>query len=310
MSAERQVQQQKVTIHFLNGEEGTGSLLGFSPRKSRLSLQTESDRLEYIDVPEIALICFHRTTGDNDSPPKPKGVEPLYVHTLIKQTFHVLISDTKAYPAGFFAFPEKETSPFTHYFFYNHGVRLLEQSKPLGQLMVNENSLSKENVKKALAEQKNLKKQPLGDLLVEKKKVKTGDVKKALVDQKKKRKQLGDLLVESSLISEVDLELALSEQKKNRGLRIGEALIRMGAITEQEMISALAKKFHLPFVDLENYPIEESAIKEVGIHILLKHQILPVASDEYTLTIALSDPMNIQSFDEVRFQTKKVLLKL
>ena len=142
-------QGHKVTLHLLNGEEILGYLVSFSPKKHRFSFQTEAGNMQFIDVSEIAHIGFYKSRGQNDSHPKPKDTEPYIVHTLTNKQIHILAVGLKAYHNGFFAFPEQDNSPFTHYYFYRRGIRLLEQSKPLGQLMVQAQDLSEDDINKA-----------------------------------------------------------------------------------------------------------------------------------------------------------------
>lgn len=309
MVADNQDPVHNVRIFMLNGERVNGFLIAFSPRKNHFSIQTDRGQMQYIDVPEVSCIGFFKTER-RGSVPKPHAAEEYVIHTLNNNSFRVLISDTKAYHHGMFAFPEQDDSPFTHFFFYNHGIHLLEHTRALGEIMVKTHKISEEDVKKALSKQIDLRKQPLGDLLVEHRKVDPGDLSKVLDNHKTKRKHLGTILVESKLITEEDLQNALEIQRKNRSLKVGEILISMGVVTEVQVTSALAEKFHLTFVDLDSYAMKESAVDEVAIHILQQAECFPIDSDEYTLTLARSDPRDIEAFDNIRFQVKKRIVEV
>ncbi|MFC1542796.1 GspE/PulE family protein [Pseudomonadota bacterium] len=294
-----------VTLALLNGDEEQGQLIRFSPPMRRLHLQVESNRVEHFEIAEVAYIGFERPKGTWPSMPALEGMEEMVVHAVTGKKYHVHVVETKAHEDGFYAFVDSEDSQFERLFFYNHGVRLLEHPKPLGQLLIDENVASSSDVQTALDTQRTLKAQPLGDFLVAQEKVEAADIEKALESQRKKPKKIGDILIEAGLLQEEDLKQALVEQSKNRSLKIGQILINMGFVTEEELVSSLAKKFSMPFVDLDEYTLNPLVVAEIDSDILVRFQVIPIASDEHTLTLAASDPMDIEGFDTIRFQTKK-----
>jgi len=305
VNPEQQKTGLEVSLGLLSGDEVRGQLIRFSPLMRTLHLQVSSDRMEHFDVPEVAYVGFNRPEGVRPSLPALEGMEVMIVHTLIGKQFHVQMVETRTHKEGFYAFIDSEDSPFERLFFYNHGVRIFEQSKTIGQMLIDDKVASPREVQEALGEQQALKKQPLGGVLVAQQKVEAADIENALAQQRKKPKKIGDILIEAGLITDDDLHKALAEQSQNRELKVGQILIKMGVMTEVELISALAKKFHMPFVDLDEYTINPLVVEEIESDILLRFQVLPIASDEHTLTLAASDPLDIEGFDIIRFQTKK-----
>ena len=71
------------------------------------------------------------------------------------------------------------------------------------------------------------------------------------------------------------------------------------------MSRTLATKFHLPFVDLDATIVNTQVVKELPRAFILKHKILPLDADARQLTVALSDPLAVDSIDLLRFQAKK-----
>ena len=57
-------------------------------------------------------------------------------------------------------------------------------------------------------------------------------------------KKIGELLIEADIITVKTLERALALQEKD-GKRIGAILKKMGVITDEELVDALAKQFNL-----------------------------------------------------------------
>ena len=66
----------------------------------------------------------------------------------------------------------------------------------------------------------------------------------------KRKLRLGDLLVQAGAITEEQLMTALTEQKKS-GMRLGRALISMGYVDEDKLLNILSQQLKLPYIDLK-----------------------------------------------------------
>jgi len=295
----------EASLILASGEEKKGVLIHFEPKLQRLALKCEPEGIIYFYAPRISYIRFYRQKDDDIHLPKMANLEKKIVNAVDGKQFLARIVPKKPHEHGFFAFEENKESLFNHYFFYNHGVRNIEHPKLIGQILIDDNVLSHQDINEALIKQKTLHQQRLGQLIVDQKQIVPADVENAVSKLGKKRKHIGQILIEAGLINEDDLQKALSEQAKNRSLKLGQVLIKMGLVTEQELISSLAKKFNLPYVDLNDYVINHKLIELFDMNLLLRYKVLPIASDEETLTIASADPLNFDAFDVLRFQTKK-----
>jgi len=178
------------------------------------------------------------------------------------------------------------------------------QRMKMGDLLVDQELVTPEDVHEALQQQAQSNDLPIGHILKEQGKIHEDDIHSALKMQQRRKMRLGEILTEAGLISEDDVQFALAEQKV-RGRRIGEILLGSQMITEDELLSALAKKFRLPTVDLEAYDINPLAGNEVGREVIEKYAVLPIDSDEHSLTIALADPMGLEAYDGICFKTGK-----
>jgi len=177
-----------------------------------------------------------------------------------------------------------------------------EQRMLLGDLLVHQELVTVDDVQDALTEQGHSGDLPLGHILMNQGKVANEQINKALTMQQRKKMRLGELLLEAGLITDNDLQVALDEQKAH-GHRLGEILLETEVITEDQLLEALAHKFRLPTVDLTSYEINPNAIALVGREVIEKFGILPIDVDKRTLTIALSDPMGLEAYDTICFQT-------
>jgi len=79
----------------------------------------------------------------------------------------------------------------------------------------------------------------------------------------------------------------------------------MSLVCEVDLSTTLAKKFQLPFVDLDTCVISLSALEELPREFIQKHEILPLDVDSRMLTVCMSDPLAIDALDQVRQLAKK-----
>ena len=114
--------------------------------------------------------------------------------------------------------------------------------------------------------------------------------------------KLGDLLVKAKLVTSEQVEAALQSQRDEGG-KFGEALIRIGAATEQEITETLSQQFGVPSIDLAHFEIDPTIIKVVPGEVARKYGVLPVNKTGATLTIAMSDPTNVFAMDDIKFMT-------
>jgi len=114
--------------------------------------------------------------------------------------------------------------------------------------------------------------------------------------------KLGDLLLKQKLITQEQLENALKLQREEGG-KIGEALVRVGAVSEGDITETLSQQFGVPSIDLAHFEIDAAVIKVVPGEVARKYGVLPVNKTGATLTIAMGDPTNVFAMDDIKFMT-------
>ncbi len=114
--------------------------------------------------------------------------------------------------------------------------------------------------------------------------------------------KLGDLLLKQKLITPDQLEKALKLQREEGG-KIGEALVRVGAVSEGDITETLSQQFGVPSIDLAHFEIDPAIIKVVPGEVARKYGVLPVNKTGATLTIAMGDPTNVFAMDDIKFMT-------
>ena len=115
-------------------------------------------------------------------------------------------------------------------------------------------------------------------------------------------KTLGQILIETDRISEKQLVEALNQQKEEEHLRkLGEVLVEKEFVSEEEMLKALALQLDLPYYDrLPINDIDPALVDAIPIQFCRDNKILPIARDDFNVTVVVSDPLNIYPLDDLR----------
>ncbi len=120
------------------------------------------------------------------------------------------------------------------------------------------------------------------------------------------KKRLGDLLLEAGLIDQFQLRAALAERQKWGG-RLGNNLVKLKFITEEKLLKFLSQQLQIPYVAIDKIKISPSTIELIPEEIATKNNVLPlgikIEGGKKVLFIAMSDPTNLESLDELQFVT-------
>ena len=116
-------------------------------------------------------------------------------------------------------------------------------------------------------------------------------------------KNLGQILVDRGLISSDQLAAA-DEERRASNRSLGRVLVAQGAVTEKDLVAALATQIGMEFVDLDDFQVDPRAATMVGDNIVRRHTVLPVAFADGKLVVAMSDPSNVVAMDDLRTITK------
>ncbi len=115
------------------------------------------------------------------------------------------------------------------------------------------------------------------------------------------KKSLGQILIEDNVITEAQLQEVLDNQKNSGELKLGQALVLQKYATEEDVFKALAKQLDLPYYDkLPVNDIDSSLVENIPIQFCKDNLIIPIAKDEFNITVAVADPLNIFPLDDLR----------
>lgn len=123
----------------------------------------------------------------------------------------------------------------------------------------------------------------------------------------RKQIRLGDTLIADNKITPEMLEEALKQQKV-KGLKLGQVIVELGYMTQDELDDELCLHLGVDKVDIRNFPIDETAAKLLTEDDARRLRAIPFAfdgSDQRTILVAMDDPMDIFAIDDIEIITNK-----
>jgi type IV pilus assembly protein PilB len=96
---------------------------------------------------------------------------------------------------------------------------------------------------------------------------------------------------------QLDEGLILQQLKK---IRLGEALIELGYLTEDDLAKVLAAQLNIPYVDFNAGEIPANVLSRMPLELIKSNSIIPIAFTDDSLTVCLVDPLDarLQGFLE------------
>ena len=113
------------------------------------------------------------------------------------------------------------------------------------------------------------------------------------------RRRLGEMLVGEGIISQKQLDEAL-DKKENHGGFVGQILVELGHIRQNDLISFLVKQCKIPHISLADYHINNELLSLVPEEICVQHGLLPIDKLGKILTVAMVDPLDADALEAVR----------
>jgi len=110
---------------------------------------------------------------------------------------------------------------------------------------------------------------------------------------------IGQILIGRGFITEEQLNDALARQKENHEV-LGQILLGMGVLKKGDLNSALGAQMGMGTVELEGMHVKQELIDMVSVSIASIYKVIPVSFESGTLTVAMADPMNVSSLDDLR----------
>ena len=119
-----------------------------------------------------------------------------------------------------------------------------------------------------------------------------------------RRKSLGEMLVEAKLIAAEQLQQALVLSQRD-GRKVEHVLIEQGFITPQQLAMFASLQLNVPFVNLKKQKVEPKALEQITEAIARKYGVIPLDVIDGAIVIAMEDPGNIQTIEDLAALTRK-----
>jgi general secretion pathway protein E len=114
--------------------------------------------------------------------------------------------------------------------------------------------------------------------------------------------RLGEILIQRKLITAEDLDRAL-ELQKERGDKLGKTLVDMGFIAMRDVLAALSEQLQVPLVSIDAPPVVSPETETLSPRFLRQFRCLPMSRDDHTITLAMADPLDVETIAAVRHCT-------
>ncbi|MBC8318331.1 MAG: Flp pilus assembly complex ATPase component TadA [Desulfobulbaceae bacterium] len=113
-----------------------------------------------------------------------------------------------------------------------------------------------------------------------------------------KKKRFGDILIDGGLITATQLQQAL-DYGKEREIKLGEALLSLGFVTELAVAKTLSKQLAIPYVDLNKVVVDPAISTAIPESMARQFKLIAIGTRPGEILVAFADPLNIFAIDEI-----------
>jgi Type II secretion system (T2SS), protein E, N-terminal domain len=113
--------------------------------------------------------------------------------------------------------------------------------------------------------------------------------------------RIGEALLALGFITPLQLDDALAQQRRDRGVPLGELLVRRGDVSRQDLQTALARKMGYPMVDVTQFPADLEAVARLPYPVANRLRTLPLMQRAGRLIVAMEDPSRGDVMEELEF---------
>jgi type IV pilus assembly protein PilB len=113
------------------------------------------------------------------------------------------------------------------------------------------------------------------------------------------RESIIDILLKSKRLTKAQIDEALKLQKES-DLPLRKVLVERGFIAEEVLLSLLAEQLYIPTLHIAKYKFDPEIVRLIPERMAVQYKIIPLSRMGNTLTVAMSDPLNIFALDDVK----------
>jgi len=123
------------------------------------------------------------------------------------------------------------------------------------------------------------------------------------------QRRLGEILIGKGLLTQLQLEAALERQKRTKEF-LGAILLKNNLIEEKCLLEALSEQCGIPVISLKNRYIDWEFVKQFSPELILDYKCLPVEKDDWTVTVAITNPLDVWPIKKAEEEARGLKLKL
>jgi type IV pilus assembly protein PilB len=112
-------------------------------------------------------------------------------------------------------------------------------------------------------------------------------------------RNLGEILVDNGVVTPAQLEEGIERQRQTREF-LGRTLVSLGHATEQDIVNALGIQQGMEQVNLSSASIDTEVLNLITPDIAQFYNIIPIRKNDSILTIAMADPLAINTIDGLK----------
>jgi type IV pilus assembly protein PilB len=119
------------------------------------------------------------------------------------------------------------------------------------------------------------------------------------------KRLIGDVVVDLGYANRERVEEAVAVARA-QGKLAGQVLVEQGVLRQDQLAQVIAERFGLDYIDLSVYEVDMGAANLLDIDAVKRYQAVPVGYvDDGTLLLAMADPTNVLTVDDVAMITSR-----
>ena len=307
---------QNLIFEMIDGQKAEASLSGsFKPDEGKIDIRLAKNNKKYkLPLSEISCIHFNddidQVVGlaEKDLPDSPEALEK--VETAAGKQFQVRLLDKQEFQTGFFARSINKQTPQKLKFFVFSGIKLPSQHGRLGDILEKKGAIFRSEIQKNAAKPQTSPSSPACEIISKQNNISASDVEPVLETPYKSdaippNTRVGDILIAEGLVTRQQVDQVLANQNSGCKKKIGQMLVDSGLISEDQILSALSRKFRMRFVSLEDFTPHQKALNALPGDLIRKLNIFPIKYTDDRLVVATSNPTDASISNLIRFSTNQ-----
>ena len=114
--------------------------------------------------------------------------------------------------------------------------------------------------------------------------------------------RIGEILIDMGLVTEEQVQQALGVQETTKDT-LGSIMVDMGCLSDSDVTRTLVMEYQLPYIILENYELDEELVKLLSADFLHTNKLLPFDRIGDTLLCAVTEVPREEILEELSRQT-------